>query len=78
MTNPAGHRVATLAAAKGSRDSGGMQRAVGCERPSSSVRSFPQLSTLMVKPVHALVFMLIYKKPERLTIAKGLVATKRG
>jgi hypothetical protein len=36
-----------------------------------------ELPTFMVKPVHALVFMLIYKKPERLTMAKGFVTTKR-
>ena len=32
---------------------------------------------LMVKPVHSLVFMRIDQEPERLTIAKGFVATKR-
>jgi len=37
-----------------------------------------KLPTFTVKPVHALVFMRIYQKPERLTIAKGFVATKRG
>jgi hypothetical protein len=37
-----------------------------------------KLPTFTVKPVHALVFMRIYQKPERLTIANGFVATKRG
>jgi len=32
---------------------------------------------LMVKPVHSLVFVRIDQEPERLTIAKGFVATKR-
>jgi len=29
-----------------------------------------KLSTLMVKPVHSLVFMRIYQEPKRLTITK--------
>ena len=36
-----------------------------------------KVSTFMVKPVHSLVFMRIYQEPERLTITKGFVATKR-
>jgi len=36
-----------------------------------------KLSTLMVKPVHSLVFMRIYQEPKRLTTTKGFVATNR-